>query len=252
MTEWVKRNLGVLRFAAVALPLVACGLLFFGKDVVAGSAAALILVLLVVGASATGDRTSGILTALASAVGFDFFLTAPYLNLQIANAEDIELAVLLLLVGLAVNELALWGGRQRAAASERAGFISGVLESADLAAQGALPAEAVGTVAGHIWHTLGAERVTYQSGPPSQDCAVVQRDGTVTLQGVTLNVAADGLPTDRYTAVPVIQGERSVAHFLVTTATRLVRPRPEQLRVAVLLADQIARRRVVPATGSVS
>lgn len=248
-TDWVQRNRGLLRLSAVALPLAVSGILFLLRGVIAGSAAALILVLLVVGAAATGDRTSGILAGLASALGFDFFLTAPYLDLHIANAEDIELAALLLLVGLAVNELALWGGRQRAVASERAGFISGVLESADLAAQGAPASDAVETVAGHIKHTLAAERVTYHEGLPSADAAVVQRDGTVTFQGVTLNVAADGLPSDRHTAVPVVEGGRTVGHFRVTTATSLVRPRPEQLRIAVLLADQIALPGAVPATG---
>jgi K+-sensing histidine kinase KdpD len=246
--EWMRRNVGALRVAAVAVPLVVSGLLFLLGALVSGPAAALVLVLLVVGAAATGDRYSGVLAALASAAGFDFFLTAPYLDLHIENAEDVELAVLLLLVGLAVNELALWGARQQASASERGGFISGVLEAAELASRVGPGSEAVDTVAGHIRHTLTAERVTYLSGPPSLDAAVVQRDGSVTYHGASLNVAADGLPKYTHTAVPVIQGERAVGHFQVTTATRLSRPRPEQLRIAVLLADQIARRRIAVTT----
>jgi K+-sensing histidine kinase KdpD len=244
--DWVRRNRGALRFSAVVLPFAISGVLFLLHGVIAAPAAALILVLLVVGAAATGDRTSGILAGLSGAVGFDFFLTQPYLDLHIANGEDIELAVLLLLVGLAVNELALWGGRQRAAASEQAGFISGVLEVSDLVARGVPGTEAVDTVAGHIRHSLAAERVDYRTGPPSPEDAVIQRDGSVTLQGISLDVPRDGLPTDRLTAVPVIQGERTIGHFGVTTATRLVRPSREQLRVAVLLADQIARRRAAP------
>ena len=142
-----------------------------------------------------------------------------------------------------MNELALWGGRQRARASEREGFIRGVMESSDLVAAGRPGTETVKAVAGHIWHSLGAERVRYAEGAPSPDQAVVQRDGSVTLPGQTLNVAADGLPTDRFTAVPVTQGEHTLGHFQVTTATRLVRPSTEQLRIAALLADQEARRR---------
>ena len=242
-TEWVGQNRGFLRGAAVVVPLLVSGMLYFLNGVVSGSASALILVLVVVGAAATGDRVAGILAGLTCAVGFDFFLTAPYLDLHITNSEDIELAVLLLLVGLAVNELALWGGRQSARASEREGFIRGVLESSDLVAKGGSGTETVDTVAGHIWHSLGAERVTFAAGPPSPDQAIVQRDGSVTLQGTTLDVAGYGLPTDRFTAVPVVQGGRIVGHFQVTTATRLVKPTTEQLRVAVLLADQVARRR---------
>lgn len=247
-TEWVEQNRRLLRGAAVVVPLLVSGLLYFLNGVVSGAASALILVLVVVGVAATGDRPSGILAGLASAIGFDFFLTAPYLDLHITNSEDIELAVLLLLVGLAVNELALWGGRQRARASEREGFIRGVLESSDLVAKGEPGTETVGVVAGHIWHSLGAERVTFAEGPPSPDQAIVQRDGSVTLQGTTLDVKAYGLPTDRFTAVPVVQGGRILGHFQVTTATRLVKPTTEQLRVAVLLADQVARRRAPAAS----
>ena len=244
--DWMQRNRGRLRLGAVVLPLAASGLLFGVRGSVSAPAAALILVLLVVGAASTGDRTTGILAGLSSALGFDFFLTRPYLDLHIANAEDIELAVLLLLVGLAVNELALWGGRQRAMASQRAGFIAGVFEAADAVAQGSPGTEAADTVAEHIRNSLGAERVSYRTGAPDQDEAVVQRDGSVTLQGELLDVASDGLPTDRVTAVLVVQGDRTIGRFQVTAATALVRPHREQLRVAVLLADQLARRRAVP------
>jgi len=240
------RMISTLRVAAVVVPIGVGGLLLLANGVVSSPAAALILVLAVVGAAATGDRTTGVLAALSGAVAFDFFLTAPYLDLHIANAEDIELAVLLLLVGLAVNELALWGRRQHASASERAGFMYGVLEAADLSARGISVSETVDAVSGHIRRTVGAEEVAYESGAPSLDCPVVQRDGSVTFRGVPLNVIAHGLPADRYTAVPVIQGERTVGHFLMSSANRNVRPRSEQLRVAVLLADQVARRRMGP------
>ncbi len=241
------RTLGTLRLAAVVVPITVGGVLYLLIGLLSAPAAALILVLLVVGAAATGDRPAGILAALSSAAAFDFFLTAPYLDLHMANAEDIELAVLLLIVGVAVTELALWGSRHRAVASERSGFMSGVMESADVAAGGRSVMEAIDTVSGHIRRTIGAEMVTYQPGAPGSDSAVIQRDGTVIIEGATLNVTAEGFPTDRYTAVPVIQNDRVVGHFLITTATRVVRPRSEQLRVTILLADQIARRRLAPA-----
>ncbi|HEY3409676.1 MAG TPA: hypothetical protein VGK53_16020, partial [Propionicimonas sp.] len=119
-----------------------------------------------------------------------------------------------------------------------------------LVAKGTPGTETVEVVAGHIWHSLGAERVTFAEGPPSPDQAIVQRDGSVTLQGTTLDVAGYGLPTDRFTAVPVVQGGRILGHFQVTTATRLVKPTTEQLRVAVLLADQVARRRAPAVRGT--
>lgn len=240
--DWIRRNLGLVRFTSVAAPIVVSGLLYLTRETFAGPAAALVLVLLVVGASATGDRVSGVLAAVSGALGFDYFLTAPYLNLQIANSADIEVAVMLLAVGFAVNELALWGGRQRAAAGERSGFIAGVVESAELAATGASQPDIVKAVGGHIERLLKADRVEYVQGIPRGDCAIVQRDGAVAFEDIVLKVASDGLPSDRYTAVPVTSDGRVVGYFRVSTATELVRPTAEQLRIAVLLADQVAPR----------
>lgn len=241
--DWIRRNLGLVRFTSIAAPIVVSGLLYLTRGTFASPAAALVLVILVVSASATGDRVSGILAAVSGAVGFDFFLTAPFLNLQIANAADIEVAVMLLAVGFAVNELTLWGGQQRAAAGERAGFIAGVVDSAELAATGASHPDIAKAVAGHMKRLLKADRVEYVQGVPHHDAAIVQRDGTVTFENTVLKTSHDGLPSDLYTAVPVTSDGQVVGYFQVSTATELLRPSAEQLRIAVLLADQAAPRR---------
>lgn len=240
--DWIRRNLALLRFLSVATPLAVSGLLYLTRAAFPGPAAALVLVLLVVGASATGDRISGILAAVSSAVGFDYFLTVPYLDLHIADPGDIEVAVMLLVVGFAVNELALWGGRQRAAAGQQAGFIAGIAEAAGLVAAGASDVDVAKTVAGHIQRLLNADRVEYQQRPPTGEEPVVQRDGTLVLDGSELSPQTDGLPSDRPLAVPVTKQGHVVGHFQVTVATQLVRASAEQLRIAVLLADQLAAR----------
>ena len=110
------RSLVVL--VAAAAPLVACWVLSLFRGSVANTNAALGLVLVVVAAAATGMRSAGLVAALSSAVWFDFFLTVPYNQLSIADRADIETNVLLLLVGVAVTEIALWGvgsTRRRAA-----------------------------------------------------------------------------------------------------------------------------------------
>lgn len=235
---WLRRHRGIVRLIAVVAPLAVSGVLFLIKGLVANSAAALILVLVVVGCAATGDRTSGFLASLASALGFNFFLTAPYLSLQIYNTEDIQLTVLLLLISSAVTELALWGVRQSAAASQQAGFVSGVLESADLAAGVARLPDALERVSESIRKTLGAELVSFEYGEHDSAAAVINRDGSVRCRGLDLDIGADGLPTDRHSVIPVVQHGAQVGYFRITTATTLVRPSREQLRVAVLLAGQ--------------
>ena len=67
-----------------------------------------------------------ILAALSAAVWFDFFLTRPYERFDITSRDDIETTVLLLVIGVAVTELAVWGWREHAAASRRAGYLDGI------------------------------------------------------------------------------------------------------------------------------
>lgn len=236
-TTWMLDHRAGLRVLAVILPLAICGLVYLWGGPLSPEGVALLLVLVVVAAAATGDRWAGLLSGLAGATGFDFFLTEPYLDLQIADAEDIELAVVLLIVAIAVSELALWGGRQRAAAGERAGYIDGVLAIADLAAAGAPQEATAEEVAAQIRRVLGVEAVTFVPGPPEADSAVLDREGGLSVGDLKLD-AEDGLPTDRFSAVPVELADGTPGHFRVAAAATLVNATPEQLRVVVLLADQ--------------
>jgi len=61
--------------------------------------------------------------AVSAAVWFDFFLTQPYEQFTITRATDIETTVLILVLGVAVTELAVWGRRQHLAANRRAGYL---------------------------------------------------------------------------------------------------------------------------------
>ena len=122
--------------ASAITPLAACAILALFRDSIVNTNAALVLVLLVVAAASTGIRPAGIVAALAGAAGFDYFLTEPYNTLNIADRADLETAVLLLLVGAAVTEIALWGRRQQARASREQGYLDGVLGTAATVAAG--------------------------------------------------------------------------------------------------------------------
>lgn len=238
---WTTGNRGWLRTLGVLVPLVVCAVCYGIGPVVGPSEGALLLVLIVVAAAATGDRWTGLLACVAGAAAFDFFLTQPYLDFHIADRQDIELAVVLLLVGLAVSELAIWGARQRATASDREGYIDGVLAVADLNAAGATREATADAVAVQIRRVLGVEGVTFVPGAPEPESAVLDRDGLVAVGDVTLDARKDGLPIDRFTAVPVVLADGSRAHFRITAAANLVKVRAEQLRVVVLLAEQVGR-----------
>src|SRR5207244_7190068 len=67
---------------------------------------ALVLTVVVVAAATMGGRAAGAMAAVSATLSFDFFFTKPYSTLSIANQNDLETTVLLLMVGLAVGHLA--------------------------------------------------------------------------------------------------------------------------------------------------
>lgn len=237
----MKRQRSALIVAAAIAPLLCgAGLGAFRASITAATAA-LVLVLIVVAAASTGDRVAGIVAALSSGVWFEFFLTAPYGRFTISDPNDIEVTSLLILVGIAVTEIALWGRRQQARASRRAGYLDGVLGTSKIiAGREASPDALISHVAQQIAHLLDLDECRFVpgAGPGLQD-ASLDHDGHLTRHGQRVNVESDGLPTQEQIGLVVRQGAVTHGQFVLTAATRVVRPSVEQLRVAVLLADQV-------------
>ncbi len=230
------------RIVAVLLPLVTCAVLATVRDDVTAATAVLILVLWVVAAASTGDRVSGLLAAVSAGAWFDFFLTAPYQQFAIKGSDDVEATVLLVVIGLAVTEIALWGHRQQARAAGRSGYLDGVLGAARLVSEGDTPAAAlVDVVARQITDVLGADECRFVEGPfTDARSAVLDHDGEVRRGDHVVDVDRVGLPSNDYIAIPVRRGSHVVGHFLVTATSHVIYPSAEQRRVAVLLADQVA------------
>lgn len=240
MPWWQSPSL--VRSAAVVVPLVACAALATLRDLLPAASAVLVLVLFIVAVAATGDRLAGLVAALSSGAGFDFFLTEPYLHLAIDDPDDVQAAVLLVLIGVSVTELALWGRRQQEQASLRSGYLDGVLSAAATVAESDTdPDQVVVVVAAHIAEVLGADRCRFVAGPVHDErVAMLDSEGVLTQHGHHRDVDRTGLPVDDYVALEVRRSGRAIGHFLVTASTRVARPSREQCRMAVLLADQVA------------
>ena len=166
----------------------------------------------------------------------DFFFTAPFLPMAIGGRDDVELVVAFLLVGAAITELALWGRRQSAVALRRAAYLDDALS---LSAARLEPTELRlqdRTACGEIARVLGADDATYEHGVPSPSRPTIGADGRIRKNTHVLR----SLPTDEVTVIPVHWGDEVVGHVRVTAATRTISPDPEQAKVAVLLAEQIA------------
>jgi K+-sensing histidine kinase KdpD len=237
----MSRHRSWLIAAAAITPLLAGAVLAAFRDNVTAATAALVLVLVVVAAAATGDRVAGLVAAVSSGVWFDVFLTEPFGQLTIKNPEDIEVTVLLVLVGVAVTEVALWGHRQQARASRRAGYLEGVFGTSRIIADPQPSPEAlIDHVARQIVEVLDIDDCRFVPGaaPGPQD-ATLDHEGQVTRRGYPLNVDRDGLPIDESIGLVVGQGAVCHGQFVLTASSRVVRPSAEQLGVAVLLADQV-------------
>ena len=231
----------VLLAYAVLAPLIVAATLHALGDRVTTTTAALVMVLLVVAAAATGLRSAGILAALSAGAWFDFFLTEPYGSFKVTNSDDIQATVLLLVVGFAVSELALWGRRQEARASRRAGYLDGVFGTADIVAQvGTTPEALIDRVLRQIVAILEIDACRFErSGTEGRSTTRLNHDGSVTQRGAEVDVDRHGLPTDDVIALDVSHRGVVRGRFALTASTRVVRPTVEQRRVVVLLADQV-------------
>ena len=128
--------------------------------------------------------------------------------------------MLLVLIGAAVSEVALWGRRQQGTASARAGYLQGVLEAAETISLRHEPAEKLmESVAQQIADVLGVACCRFVAGPVHDPrYAVLERDGSVTRRGHALDVDRDGLPTDEETVLLVRSGTTTLGDFIVTAA----------------------------------
>jgi K+-sensing histidine kinase KdpD len=241
VTASALRNRSAVITAALLAPLATCAALSLFRSEVTNTTAALILVLLVVAAASTGDRIAGLSAAVSSSVWFDIFLTQPYGRLAITDRNDIEATVLLVLIGAAVTELALWGRREQARASRRSGYLDGVLSTAEIVTLRRTSREhLLDHVANQITGVLGIDASRYVPGPLSDPrVPVLDHDGRVTRQGRVIDVERDGLPSNDEIALAVRRADSTLGHFRLTAAAGIARPSLEQRRVAVLLADQV-------------
>jgi len=235
---WLSRNrLAVI--AALVAPLARTAILVPFRHSFPNTDAALALLLVVVAVAANGYRPAGYLAALSAAVWFDFFLTRPYEELTITRRADIETTVLLLVIGAAVTEIAVWGRRQQAAASRRAGYLDGINAAAQAVATGGSPSELVDQVSARLTDLLSLRTCRFEYGKAGLGRpARLRNDGQVVTEHRTWNVAVEGLPSDTDIELLVENAGVLQGRFLMR-AKPDARPTLEQRLVAIAFAEQV-------------
>jgi K+-sensing histidine kinase KdpD len=234
---WLSRDrLAVI--AALAVPLALAAILVPFRSSFPNTDGALALLLVVVAVAASGYRWAGYLAALSAAVWFDFFLTQPYEHFTITRRTDIETTVLLLVIGAAVTEVAVWGRRQQAAASRRAGYLEGINAAAQAVAAGDSPSELINQVCGQLATLLSLRSCVFQYGKAGLGKpARLAEDGKVVAGHRTWDVD-EPLPQYSDIELLVTNGRLLQGRFLMK-ANPDARPTLEQRLVAIALADQV-------------
>jgi len=230
---------GQVLTGAVLGPLLVCAVLIPFRDSFDNANAALLLVLLIVAVASFGIRPAGVVAAVSSAVWFDFFLTVPYNRLTINDRADIETTILLVVIGAAVTEIAIWGRRQQARASRQKGYLDGVLTASEAVAQGSSVDDLIDQVKAELVAVLRIDEARFVAGDKRTDAPQLNHDGSVSRGTHQLKVERDGLPTNSEIELVVQHAGTTKGRFLLTAAARLTRPDLEQRLVAVALADQV-------------
>ncbi|MFJ2598716.1 DUF4118 domain-containing protein [Streptomyces erythrochromogenes] len=234
---WFRLRVPVALVAGLMAPfLVALALVPFRADLSATNEA-LIMVVVVVAVAALGSRTAGALAALSAAAWFDFFLTRPYQRFTIENRDDIETAILLLVVGLIVSQLAVRAHRLQAVVVTDAAHLSSLQGTARLAEDGGSPEAVVEYVRRELVGLLGLRSCRFEYGTLMGNLPRLEHDGGLWLRhGTRVTEYADW--PEGETELRVVGGGHYYGRFLLDPLPGRALPSEEARLVAVALAAQ--------------
>jgi hypothetical protein len=222
--------------AVIGVPLVAVALIPLRSHIEQANVA-LILVVAVVAVAVTGRRVAAAIAAVSAAFWFDYFFTVPYYSPRIASGDDALTAALLLVVGLAVGQLAAWARAQREAARRGREDIGRIHYAAELAAQGESVDHLILAVSLELRDLLFLRDCRFSAGIADEHLPSLGHDGQVRWGDLGWGTATLGLPSKGVTLAAHGQGR------IVGTFTLLPTPGVEvdeaRLLVAVALADQV-------------
>lgn len=236
MSGYRLRDPAALLAGLVAPLLVALALVPLRTEVSATNEA-LIMVVVVVAVAALGTPAAGAPAALSAAAWFDFFLTRPYGQFAVDNGEEIQTAVLLLVVGLIVSQLAVRVRRLRTVVVADTAHLTSFRGSARLAEQGGSPEEVVEYVRRELVGLLGLRGCRFEYGNLMGHLPRLEHDGGLWLRrGDRITEYAEW--PDGETELRVIGGGHYYGRFLLDPLPGRPLPPEEARQVALALVAQ--------------
>jgi Domain of unknown function (DUF4118) len=238
MTRYLTRD-RIAILAALAAPLAVAAVLLPFRASWSNTNVALLLVVVVVGVAAAGNRVAGGLAAVWAAIWFDFFFTLPYYRFTIRSSADATTAVLLLVTGLAVSQLAARARRLKVVAVTDAGYLAQIRETASLAKSATAPDVVVNHVKAQLVGLLDLEGARFEYGSLLGHPPRLEPDGTVRVGHSRWDVELSGLPGEEI-ELRTFGGGQYFGRFMLK-AKPGSRPSLQARLVAVTLADQAGR-----------
>ncbi|MEV7969475.1 DUF4118 domain-containing protein [Sphaerisporangium sp. NPDC088356] len=223
--------------AALVAPLALSAVLVPFRTGLSNTNVALALVVVVVAVAANGHRLAGALAAVSAAVWFDFFFAPPYQRFTFTSSADIQTAVLLLIVGLAVSQLAARARRLRVVAVTDAAYLAQIHDTAELAQSSKSPEMVVDHVRAQLTDLLHLRGCRFQYGILIGHPPRLEQDGTVIWGRRHWDVDRLGLP-DEEVELRTLGNGHFYGRFLLDPTPGAVPPLQARL-VAVTLADQV-------------
>ena len=234
VTRYLTRDNAALA-AAVVGPLALAAILLPWRGSWPNTNVALLLVVVVVAVACAGNRLAGALAAISAAVWFDFFFTVPYDQLTISHSADVTTFVLLVVVGVAVSQLAAWARRLRAQAVADAGYFARIVDSAALTQRAGTPHDVIEHVREQLISVLDLRDCRFEYGRLLGQPPKLEPDGSVRTRYGHYPVDDSGLPDEEIELRTFSNGEY-VGRFMMTPSPG-ARPAQRARLVAVALAD---------------
>jgi len=229
MASYLTRDrLAIL--AALVAPLAAAAILLPFRASWSNTNVALLLVVVVVAVA---------VAAVWAAVWFDFFFTVPYYRFTIRNSADATTAVLLLLTGVTVSQLAARARRLKVVTVTDAGYLAQIHQTASLAKSALAPGAVADLVKEQLVGLLGLEGARFEYGSLLGHPPRLEPDGTVLAGHSRWDVELSGLPAEDV-ELRVYGGGQYYGRFMLK-AKPGSRPSLQARLVAVTLADQVGR-----------
>ena len=238
-----REGFAVILAVGAILPIAVGALLVIVRDDVLNANLALILMGVVVLVASGGGRKAGALAGLTAALSFDFFLTEPYLTLRISDDDDIETAIILLVVGLIVGQFAEWAHANRRSTSAARSELGRIRRVADMLSQGADPEAIKRAGQAEITTLLALRSCRFEDVPFDAVLPRLERSGVLDHAAVHESVVRRY--THRGFELPAEGVELPVFNRGSQVGRYVLEPSPgvgislEQRVVALALADQV-------------